>query len=949
MPKVTITEIRPLAGEVCQKSKAERKEGSAVFYWLAVSLTIAISVPAPAGAGDFKHARKLYVPPTQIERRMDFSLLREHQAAIEAHSPAVVSASPLKSSSPSSAGKYGLIPPPPPIVPRLTAGSVVPPPPLPSSAFSPGKIAALKNAASRALSSPAVASTIQRVRQKAAALSAEGKFEEAQQILNRALKLSPSDKAVLKQLASVSCERAKQFIDSSDFDNALRSARQALSLDPSSQEAPGVLNQVLTKTGVNPGDPSQRLKTAELLASQGKNTEATVEYAQALKLKPSASAEVGLGNMALRANQKDSALQHYQQALELEPNSAIGHRQMGLFRYASGDIVGANAELSRSLILDPKDETAGSTLVELWQHQVSKVPGANSHLGLARAYLLAGNLQSAQSEYRTVVRVDPENPNLPAARQAFKLALSRQEADKDVEAARTLESQGALAPAFQKVSEAVSLSPGDAAIRLYQGQLLEKLGQSDAARDAYMRVLKEDPHNILAAARLKVLAEERPVLPPAVAQMPPQQLQPAATTAEAPALSIPPPGGIRTHDPVANISGFATALRNHMMVSKNQLQQVEDAAHKIISQIGAPPANEELHSAVPAIASSSGSVVATTASAAAAVQPAPGQQTAAAGDGLSTSIANVLSSAATAISAARGLTPAAQAAPAASATSAGAAFSASQGFPAPATSQSAPAAAQTDSNLLPAFPKLNAAYKHLSDLQQQNRKLQEQINRMNEAIQRLKVNNDGQAARQDAAPVSPDPAPSVVKQVLPPTAAPPINKVNFDAAQVATFNLPPAAVLPANSTPAYQSVPYTPVASAQTAASYNPASAGLGSYPSTAPYPLAPGPAAVRLELAGAQPKLDGVHLDVILKNDADSPLAMPSRVKAVIKYNNRQSTHVHVAFAGGTVPPHGEIHGTIKVPFDKVDPTADLLIPDLLPEGAGSRDVHLTTSISLR
>src|SRR4029434_4965593 len=179
---------------------------------------------------------------------------------------------------------------------------------------------------------------------------------------------------------------------------------------------------------------------------------------------------------------------------------------MGLFRLSSGDTVGANTDLSRAVILDPQDRISGVQTCALPICQVAKSPtDANSRLGLARAYQLTGDLKSAQAEYKQVVRIDPDHPNLAAARQSFKLALAKQEADRHIQAAHTLESQGALAAAQEKVLEGLGLNPSDVSARLYLGQLAEKMGQLPQARNAYMDVLKEDPNNLTAAQRLKVL------------------------------------------------------------------------------------------------------------------------------------------------------------------------------------------------------------------------------------------------------------------------------------------------------------------------------------------------------------------------------------------------------------------------------------------------------------
>src|SRR5262249_30065082 len=156
--------------------------------------------------------------------------------------------------------------------------------------------------------------------------------------------------------------------------------------------------------------------------NEGKFLEAEAEYRSALDIKPSAEAHVGLGNALAKQGKKEAAKEEFQKAVAVNPESAQAHRELGTLKYKMNDIVGANTDLNRALVLSSNDTQAGKTLIELWQHQVSHNPKyANAHLGLARAYQVSGNLPSAQNEYRQVVRIDPTNPSLPAARQSFKL------------------------------------------------------------------------------------------------------------------------------------------------------------------------------------------------------------------------------------------------------------------------------------------------------------------------------------------------------------------------------------------------------------------------------------------------------------------------------------------------------------------------------------------------
>lgn len=854
---------------------------------LAASIAIVCSPLAgwtSANAADFAHAKRTYVPATSFDRRVDFTTVRDYQAVsssvpASARGSVKYSVAPRSSSSP----KVASVPPPPSY-----------------SADSMAKAAKnVQTQLKKAAQSPQVQSAVAALRKKAAELAASGKFDEAKQMAARVLAMSPQDKLVLKNMATSTLDRAKQFVQSADFDKALQYGREALAYDGGNTEAKKVVDAMLVKAGINPADAEQRLKNGDLLLTQGKNDEAFVEYQTSLKLKPSADAHVGIGNVAVRSGQKEHAKTQYHAAIDVDSNSSAAYRQLGLLKLNQGDIVGANAALSRALVLNPKDKHASKSLVELWQQQVSKVPGANSHLGLARAYQLSGDLQSAQAQYRTVVQLDPMNPHLPAARQSFKLALARQEAEKATEAGRTLEAHGAISDAYQKVHEAVRLAPGDADLRVYQGQLLEKLQRVPAARDAYLNALKINPHNSVAAERLKHLPPDAVADAPSISMPPTQMLAApaavsAATSGVATATGIP---AAPTHDPVANISNFAQALRNQMLVSKTQMEQVEEATHAALKQIGAPPpATDALTTTTMASASDATSGI---------------------DSSLTSSVNDALSAAAAAIAAAKGKAPAA------------------------ATTDAAPAVAATVPDTTP------KAIANTQKLLQQNQELQTQLKKMKDAMAKLK----GQPAQAQPAAAgavaSNDTISTTTTPVyLPPTTTPnpeldSILGTNSNAGNMAlqAASLPPLAP-PITRSNGLQAL--TPEVDPSAATSNNFQEVALKQ-------PMAL-PTLVRLELENTNPKAGAVELSVILRNDGDSSLPLASnKMKAVINYANRRPAEVKAQFTDIAVPPHGAIRGLIRVPFDKVDPSADLVIPELLPAGSPARDVHLITSMAFR
>ena len=209
----------------------------------------------------------------------------------------------------------------------------------------------------------------------------------------------------------------------------------------------------------------------------------------------------------------DPHLINAKKAIKVEPGSADAHRELGFYKLDHKDLVGANTELCQTLTLNPDDKEAGQKLVDLWQEQVTKSPGANSHFGLARAFQLSGDLDGAQKEYRTVVQLDPENPALPMARASFHRALARQEAQKDLQQAEVLESQGHIPEAYQLVSQAMVYSPGNTSYKLYQAELLTKLGQPGMAKQIYLNILKNEPENQTALQCLRLLASGGAMVP----------------------------------------------------------------------------------------------------------------------------------------------------------------------------------------------------------------------------------------------------------------------------------------------------------------------------------------------------------------------------------------------------------------------------------------------------
>jgi tetratricopeptide (TPR) repeat protein len=303
-------------------------------------------------------------------------------------------------------------------------------------------------------------------------------------------------------------------------------------------------------------------------------------------------------NSAAAAQQ--AAMRQYTQSFDIDLNSSDALKQRGLYRYAMGDLVGANSDLSKALSLSPHDKQAAEALLDLWRRQVSANPMAvNGHLGLARAYLQIGDLESAQAEYRVVVKLDPENPHLPAARKCVKELLARRASQKCFESAKTMSGVGDYREAYEKASEALAYCPKDEQVMLFKARMAEKLADYPEAHKLYLAVLTEDPKNQQAEKALKILKAHKGAY---LAKSAPEERSEgkvtsnlgqvsSATVASNAAVPLeagqlrPPLTVAQNPDEVTSLANFLGSVRTLGIAQKNQAKKVEKSSQKSLKSL----------------------------------------------------------------------------------------------------------------------------------------------------------------------------------------------------------------------------------------------------------------------------------------------------------------------------------------------------------------------------
>jgi len=339
------------------------------------------------------------------------------------------------------------------------------------------------------------------------ALGRQGRMNEAIAQHELACKYDPGNKMFRTNLTSARTLYGQQRMAQKDYTGAAHLFRKALTAAQDNSLAAKLLNESIQKTGLDPTLSDNRVGIGDQLAASGDLDGAMIEYQQAMQLDPSARTYVKMGDMMLRYGQAPNALSWYRNAVVKDTNYGPAHRQLGMMYMMQKDYASAAASLRKAVILDSKDAAAGQALIDIWRKQVSINPElAENHLGLAGAFQLTGDFQSAAGEYLQVEQLDPGNARLAPGRESLQRAMKHTTAEKHRAAAEVFISQGLARDALSEISQAVTVEPRNARYQFLMGEALESGGDIQGALRAYHTSVLIDPENNQeAAARMRDL------------------------------------------------------------------------------------------------------------------------------------------------------------------------------------------------------------------------------------------------------------------------------------------------------------------------------------------------------------------------------------------------------------------------------------------------------------
>ena len=247
----------------------------------------------------------------------------------------------------------------------------------------------------------------------------QGRIDEAQGYLERALVYSPSGHLALSYSAFCLMRTAMQTHDPHNLPLAGQRLEEALRVAPDDPDA--LTNMALWSSlmgrpkdmemysrkaiAANPDFIAARLSLGDALLAQNELDEAAQEYRQALAVDPNNyDAHVNLGIIFDRQGLPQEAIKEFRLSLAIKPDQAVAHSQIGRILVEMHRLPEAAEEFTQALRIDPAD--------------------ANTHNNLGVVLFQMRDYEKAVEQFSDAVQTDPANAdakrNLDGAQALMK-------------------------------------------------------------------------------------------------------------------------------------------------------------------------------------------------------------------------------------------------------------------------------------------------------------------------------------------------------------------------------------------------------------------------------------------------------------------------------------------------------------------------------------------------
>lgn len=220
---------------------------------------------------------------------------------------------------------------------------------------------------------------------------------------------------------------------------------------------------------VDPGARERRfLQSAREYESKGKYREASIQYLNAININPrSSESHRGLGKIALKMGDPDTAYFEFQQAVGLDPSDMVSHLNYGNLLLGRTQLKEARREAEIVLAKEPQNPEA--------------------HLLMSQLELAGGNAEAAETENEKARNLAPNSPKPYIVLGGVRLKT------------------GKFAEAEENFKKALQLSPDDVDALLGLGSVYERQQRWQEAESAYRKAIQIAPSD--AAPRVSLMVQ----------------------------------------------------------------------------------------------------------------------------------------------------------------------------------------------------------------------------------------------------------------------------------------------------------------------------------------------------------------------------------------------------------------------------------------------------------
>jgi tetratricopeptide (TPR) repeat protein len=266
---------------------------------------------------------------------------------------------------------------------------------------------------------------------------------------------------------------------------------------------------------LTPNDAQLQMALGLTCSQAKRNDDARQAFEKAAQLAPDNLSPVDqLVDLDLLEKHFDAARQRIRRQFEKTPDSPVAHYFEGKILATEGKWDAAQAELHKTLQLDPNFVAACDLLVQSYlatnkvseainelQAQLAKTPNAQEFLTLALLYERTGDFAQARDVYEKLLAINPNfvlalnnlaylyTEHLNNLDKAYELARKAHELQPDDAAAAdtlgwALYKRGDYQQALSLLQESAEKAPGNPEIQFHVGMTAYMMGQTDLARIA---------------------------------------------------------------------------------------------------------------------------------------------------------------------------------------------------------------------------------------------------------------------------------------------------------------------------------------------------------------------------------------------------------------------------------------------------------------------------------